>query len=152
MPASTSGFTSGGPEGMTVAESARTAAVIGNAFDREDTPPNNDVYLSGAPDGSYDPIQMGALKQTEVDAHNRGVSEMTPFNYLGPAKPSSAIRDDNDYMRNTGITPIGGLNPRTVNAVASGPQAGSRQAPSASDKDIQDLHLQQKYAATSPYG
>lgn len=144
--ATTSGFVSG-PEGMTVSESVRVVSKLGGVFDREDVPAKNDVYMSSSPDGSYDPIQMGALKPAEVAAHKHGFEEMTPFNYLGPVKPSSTLRDDDEYTRNTGVTWVGGR-PRTVKQVASGPQAGARNVVSASDKDIQETHLISMYEPT----
>ena len=90
---------------------------------------------------------MGALKQTEIDAHKRGLSEMTPFNSYGPAGPNKTIRDDDEYTRNTGVPWVGGR-PKTINKVASGPQAGARQVTSASEKDIYQAHLMSANAPT----
>jgi hypothetical protein len=92
----------GKSEGMTVAESTRVVNKLGSIFDREDTLRDGSAYTSGNQGGAYDPINMGALKQTEIDAHKRGLSEMTPFNSYGPSGPNKTLRDDDEYTRNTG--------------------------------------------------
>jgi hypothetical protein len=143
---STSGSADPLSEGMTVAESARVVQKLGNVFNREDTLRDGSAYTSGTPGDAYDPINMGALKQTEIDAHKRGLSDMTPFNSYGPSGPNKTIRDDDEYMRNTGVPWVGGR-PRTVKKVASGPQAGARQVTSASEKDIYQTHI---ISATEP--
>ncbi len=142
------GFGSEDPlsEGMTVGESIRVVKKLNNVFDREDTVGNKVPFAPGSPE-SYDPINMGALKQTEIDAHKRSISELTPFNSYGPAGPDKAIRDDDEYTRNTGVTWIGGR-PRTVKKFASGPQAGARQVTSASNRDIYLTHLLSKHEPT----
>lgn len=137
---STSGSADPLSEGMSVAESTRVVQKLSDIFNREDTLRDGSAYTSGRPGDVYDPINMGALKQTEIDAHKRGLSEMTPFNSYGPSGPSKTIRDDDEYTRNTGVPWVGGR-PRTVKKVASGPQAGARQVTSASQKDIYQTHI-----------
>lgn len=126
-------------DGMTVAESMRHVKKLGSVFGREDVASANQPYAPGMGD-QYDPINMGALKQTEIDAHKKGIADMNPFNSYGPAGPSKTLRDDDEYTRNTGVPWVGGR-PRTVKKVASGPQAGARQVTSASEKDIYQTHL-----------
>jgi hypothetical protein len=126
-------------EGMTVKESVAVAKKLGSVFEREDTANSEKPYGIGMGD-QYDPINMGALKQSEIDAHKRGIAEMAPFNSYGPAGPKKVLRDDDDYTRNTGVPWVGGR-PRTLKKVASGPQAGARQVTSASEKDIYVTHL-----------
>lgn len=143
---STSGSTDPLSEGMSVAESTRVVQKLSDVFNREDTLRDGSAYTSGRSGDAYDPINMGALKQTEIDAHKRGLSEMTPFNSYGPSGPNKTIRDDDEYTRNTGVPWVGGR-PRTVKKVASGPQAGARQVTSASEKDIYQTHI---ISATEP--
>jgi hypothetical protein len=136
-----SGSSDGGTkDGMTVNESLGVVKKLSSVFDREDTVRSGSQYTSDSNPDQYDPINMGALKQTEIDAHKRGLAEMTPFNSYGPAGPNKTIRDDDEYTRNTGVPWVGGR-PRTINKVASGPQAGARQVTSASEKDIYQAHL-----------
>jgi len=126
-------------EGMSVKESVRVVKKLGNVFDREDVANSDVPYAPGMKD-QYDPINMGALKQTEIDAHKRGIAEMAPFQSYGPAAPNKVIRDDNDWLRSTGVPFVGGM-PRALKRVASGPQAGARQTTSTSEKDIYMTHL-----------
>lgn len=141
-------LTGRGHEGMTVNETTRVLSKIDNVFGTEDRSVDyGPDYIAPAGQSSYDPLQMGAVKQSEVDSHKRGIKEMSPFASYGPRPPQGVLRDDNEYMRNTGIIPIGGLNPRTVNVVMSGPQAGARGVVSTAEADIRDLHIKQ---STSP--
>lgn len=126
--------------GMSVAEGTRVVSKLNSIFDKEDTVRSGSAYTSGSGEDAYDPINMGALKQTEIDAHKRGVADMTPFNSYGPAGPNKTIRDDDDWARSTGVPYVGGR-PKGIKQLASGPQPGARQVPSTSDKDIYQAHL-----------
>lgn len=141
----------GGAEGMTMAETRRALSKIDRVFGKEDlsTDPGP-AYNAPSDLARYDPLQMGALKQTEVDAHKRGLREMSPFASYGPAGSQRIIRDDDEYTRNTGVVWIGGR-PRTVNKVMSGPQAGARQVTSTSEKDIRVTHIKSMTEPTTAW-
>jgi hypothetical protein len=127
-------------QGMTPGESLRLVSKLDSVFGKEDAASIEPDHVGPAAGAQYDPINMGALKQTEIDAHKRGLKEMSPFANTGPAAPNKILRDDDDYTRNTGVTWIGGR-PRTVNKVVSGPQAGARQVTSTAEKDIRETHI-----------
>ena len=134
-------------QGMTDDESLRLLAKLSNMTSKENNSAMEKPFI-GHESGVYDPIQMGALKQSEVDSHNRSLREMMPFSYLGPAAPAKVIRDDDDFLRNTGVPWVGtGSNLTAVRGVMSGPQAAARQLTSTSEKDIAITHFK---AATSP--
>jgi hypothetical protein len=88
----------------------------------------------------YDPISMGAIKQTEVDAHHKGLMERGSFSTTGAIQPSRVKRDDDPYTRETGVPWIGGLPNRAFNRKIGGPQSGARESVSASTKSIEELH------------
>jgi hypothetical protein len=88
----------------------------------------------------YDPIAMGAVKQTEVNAHYKGLKERSPFSTVGAIQPSRVKRDDDPYTRETGVPWVGGLPSRAFNRTIGGPQNGARESVSASSKSIEELH------------
>lgn len=124
-------------DGMSIQESLGVVRKLGGIFDKEDVASPDFPYAPGVGD-QYDPIQMGALKQTEIDAHKRGLAEMAPFQSYGPSM--KVVRDDNDWLRATGVPFVGGM-PRSLKKIPSGPQAMARQVPSTSEKDIYTTHL-----------
>lgn len=124
-------------DGMSIQESLGVVKKLGGIFDKEDVANSDVPYAPGMGD-QYDPIQMGALKQTEIDAHKRGLAEMAPFQSYGPSM--KVVRDDNDWLRSTGVPFVGGM-PRSLKKLPSGPQAMARQVPSTSEKDIYATHL-----------
>lgn len=88
----------------------------------------------------YDPIAMGAVKQTEVNSHYKGLKERSPFSTVGAIQPSRVKRDDDPYIRETGVPWVGGLPSRAFNRNIGGPQNGARESVSASSKSIEELY------------
>lgn len=88
----------------------------------------------------YDPISMGAVKQKEVSAHYKNLKERSPFSTVGSIQPSRVKRDDDPYMRETGVPWVGGLPSRAFNRRVGGPQAGARDSISASSKSVEELY------------
>lgn len=89
---------------------------------------------------SYDPITMGAVKQSEVDAHYRNLEERSPFATVGTAGAKNVLRDDDEIYRNTGVKWVYRPPSRTFTTVLGGPQDGARQVGSVTEKDIFRQH------------
>jgi hypothetical protein len=100
-----------------------------------------DVTLGGTQ--VYDPVQQGALSAEEVESHYQHQAEMSPFATVGAQK--RVERTDDPYAR-TGVPWVFRPPCRTHATIVSGPQAGARQAPSDSSKDIMALHRKGKCA------
>lgn len=90
---------------------------------------------------SYDPIAMGAVKQSEIDAHHRNLAERSPFATVGTAGAKNVLRDDDEIYRDTGVKWVFRPPSRTFKTVLGGPQDGARQVGSVSEKDITKLHM-----------
>jgi hypothetical protein len=88
---------------------------------------------------SYDPIAMGAVKKSEVDAHHKNLKERSSFSTVGTAAPSSVRRDDDPFIRESGVPWVGGVPSRAFKAKSSGPQDGARQLNSTSANSIKEL-------------
>lgn len=126
---------------MSNGENRRTMDKLDTILSKENRSRLDPAFI-GQESGSYDPIMMGALKKTEVDAHRQSLREMLPFTQTGPAAPERMIRDDDEKTRNTGIVWLGtGGGQNALRLLASGPQGGARQVPSTSMKDIQITHI-----------
>lgn len=90
---------------------------------------------------SYDPIAMGAVKQSEVDAHYKNLAERSPFATVGTAGAKNVLRDDDEIYRNTGVKWVFRPPSRSFKTVLSGPQDGARQVGSVTQKDIVKQHF-----------
>jgi len=88
---------------------------------------------------SYDPIQMGAIKQSEVDSHYNNLKDRSPFSAVGVTSASSVRRDDDPYMRDSGVPWVGGIPRRAFKGEHQGPQGGARQTISASAESLDRL-------------
>ena len=88
---------------------------------------------------SYDPVAMGAVKKSEVDAHYKNLKERSPFSTVGSAAPSSVRRDDDPFTRESGVPWVGGVPSRAFKPRTSGPQSGARQLNSTSSGSINVL-------------
>jgi hypothetical protein len=91
-------------------------------------------------ENTYDPIAMGAVKQSEVNAHYKGLKERSPFSTVGALSAGRVKRDDDPYSRETGVPWVGGVPHRAFNRRVGGPQSGARDTVSASAKAINELH------------
>jgi hypothetical protein len=129
-----------GRQGMTNDESVRLLSKIDTVFGKEDASVVPSPMIADS-SSSWDAVRAGALKESEVEAHKRSLADMSPFTYTGPARPTSFLRDDDPYYLNTGIKSVGGVVPRSLRKIVSGPQAGARQATSASEADIRYAHV-----------
>jgi hypothetical protein len=134
-------------QGMTNAETVNTLSKIGQVFDVEDDNVVPSPYVVDS-SSNYDPVRMGAIKANELEAHKRGLQDMAPFAYTGPARPSSFLRDDDPYYRATGIKSVGGVVPRSLRKAVSGPQAGARQVTTTSEVDLRAVHVDAALAPT----
>lgn len=100
-------------------------------------------YANGVPEGgqisTYDPVQMGAIKQSEVASHYNNLKDRSPFSAVGVTSAGSVRRDDDPYMRDSGIPWVGGLPRRAYKARDQGPGGGARQTISASASSLSTL-------------
>jgi hypothetical protein len=90
---------------------------------------------------SYDPLTMGAVKQSEVDAHYKNLAERSPFATVGTAGAKNVLRDDDEILRNTGVPWVFRPPSRSFKTVMGGPQDGARQVGSVTQKDITKQHF-----------
>lgn len=99
--------------------------------------------------GVYDPLEMGVVKKKEVESHYQNLSERSPFSSVGTAPARAYERDDDPYLRESGVPWVGGL-PNRAFAKAmggGGPQSGARETTGASADSIAEL---QRIASNAP--
>jgi hypothetical protein len=88
---------------------------------------------------TYDPVQMGAIKKSEVDSHYANLKDRSPFSAVGVTSARSVRRDDDPYMRDSGVPWVGGIPRRAYKSMNQGPRGGARETISASSASLERL-------------